>query len=659
MRKKVFISYSHKDAEWLERLRIHLMPLERDYDIDVWDDSKISPGLNWREEIKKAVESAKVAVLLVSADFLASKFIAEDELPPLLRAAKEQGATILSVILSPSRFNSTISLSQFQAVNHPSNPIIKMPRGEQEEIFVQVSEAIEGSLNLPSIINSARLSANETEILAARPQVNFARRIQATYDEPLPLTHLEAPQLKRVPEPNTTIEPSAVADNVIDLAVHFDNYQTVIYRNGHGIVVSEPSIIAINALTNTIEAVGRDAEKFFYGVSNIAIYRPIKDGKVTDRRLAEKILHHFINKACSSSSQVRPRVVIAIPHELTQAERRALIGATYNARAAEVYLVGRILCAAIGIGITTRRPHGNMTVYVSESAVEIIAISHDGHSSFQPEGVARSEIGSDIVQYIKWKYNLQIGEQMAEDIKIKMGSAFPLDKPLSMEVRGLNLIEGIPKTITITDEEVRMALADSVSAIVNAIKVAWERIPKELAVDVIDGGIILTGAVAQLKRLDKRLSVETGLPVSIANDPETCVTHGAGIMLSDFKLPVEERYSQSPKEKIIKVIDNAINPIAGFFSSDLAIDIGSRSTLVFARGRGIVVSEPSIVAINKITNQIEAVGRGAKEMVGRSPGNTRGVRTHTARVGRRYCRARHCAHRRRRPSEESGQAPLN
>jgi len=626
-RQKVFISYSHQDAEWLTRLRVHLRPLERDYDIEVWDDTKIIPGSHWREEIKRAVESAKVAVLLVSADFLASKFIVEDELPPLLKAAANEGATILSVILSPSRFTNTESLSRFQSVNHPSAPIINMARGEQEEMFVRVSEEIERYIKSSSIIKATRLPAGSTETSIISPAEITIKRIQTSRDDDLPPTAVEPAQPKKVLEPNKASQSSAIPDVAIDLAISFDSYQISVYRKGHGIVISEPSIIAINALTNTVEAFGKDVEKYFHGVSNIAIYNPINDGKVSDRVLAEKILRYFIDKASGSDNiQIRSRVVIAIPPSLTQAERRALVDTVYNAKVSEVYLVDRILCAAVGAGETTRKPHGNMTVYVGKSSIEIIAISQDGRASSQPEGVAAGDMKNDITQYIKRKYNLLIGDNIAEEIKLKLGSAFPLNDPLTMEVRGLNSIEGIPKTITITDDEVREALADAVSEIVHAVRVALERTPRQVAADIIGGGIILTGAEGNLNRLDKRLAIETGLPVSMANDPQSCVVLGAGKMLSDFKLPVEKRLSRTFEWKVINLVDRIITPIARLFSSDLAIDFSTNNTLIYAKGRGIVTAEPSILAINKLTKLPIAVGKAAKEMFGRAPNNVALVR---------------------------------
>src|ERR687890_400904 len=294
-----------------------------------------------------------------------------------------------------------------------------------------------------------------------------------------------------------------------DLAIDLGTANTLVYAKGRGIVVSEPSIVAINKVTNQVEAVGRGAEK---------------------------MLQHFIRKAHNGKSWVRPRVVIGIPSEITQVERRAVEDSAYRAKASEVYLVEEAMCAAIGAGLPITEPHGNMIVDIGGGTTDIAVISLSGIVYSRAVRVAGNEMDEAITQYIKRKYNLLIGERTAEAIKIQLGSAFPLDEPLSMDVRGRNLIEGIPKTITITDEEVREALADSVATIVNAVRVALERTPPELSADIVERGIVLTGGGALLKNLDKRLSIETGLPVSVAEDPLSSVVLGAGKMLSDFNL---------------------------------------------------------------------------------------------------------------------------
>src|SRR5919205_140511 len=287
-----------------------------------------------------------------------------------------------------------------------------------------------------------------------------------------------------------------------DLAIDLGTANTLVYAKGRGIVVSEPSIVAINKVTNTPEAVGKEAKEMLGRTpGNIVAIRPMKDGVIANFEVTEKMLQHFIRKAHNGKTWVSPRVVIGIPSEITQVER-----------------------------------HGNMIVDIGGGTTDIAVISLSGIVYSRAVRVAGNEMDEAITQYIKRKYNLLIGERTAEAIKIELGSAFPLDEPLSMDVRGRNLIEGIPKTITITDDEVREALADSVSTIVNAVRVALERTPPELSADIVERGIVLTGGGALLKNLDKRLSIETGLPVSLADDPLASVVLGTGKMLSDFDL---------------------------------------------------------------------------------------------------------------------------
>jgi rod shape-determining protein MreB len=319
-----------------------------------------------------------------------------------------------------------------------------------------------------------------------------------------------------------------------DLAIDLGTANTLVYAKGRGIVVSEPSIVAINKVTNQVEAVGRDAKEMLGRTpGNIVAIRPMKDGVIANFEVTEKMLQHFIRKAHNGKTWVSPRVVIGIPSEITQVERRAVEDSAYRAKASEVYLVEEAMAAAIGAGLPITEPHGNMVVDIGG---DIAVISLSGIVYSRAVRVAGNEMDEAIISYIKRKYNLLIGERTAEAIKIELGSAYPLDEPLSYEVRGRNLIEGIPKTITMTDEEVREALADSIATIINAVRVALERTPPELSADIVERGIVLTGGGALLKNLDKRLSIETGLPVSVAEDPLASVVLGTGKMLSDFDL---------------------------------------------------------------------------------------------------------------------------
>jgi len=248
------------------------------------------------------------------------------------------------------------------------------------------------------------------------------------------------------------------------------------------------------------------------------------------------MLQHFIRKAHNGRTWVSPRVIIGIPSEITQVERRAVEDSAYRAKASEVYLVEEAVAAAIGAGLPITEPHGNIVVDIGGGTTDIAVLSLGGVVYAKAVRTAGDAMDSAVAEYVKRKYNLLIGERTAEEIKVQLGSAFPLSESLSMEVRGRNLVEGIPKTVLVTDEEVRAALEPCVVGIVDAVRVALERTPPEVSADIIDRGIVLTGGGALLKNLDERLKAETGLPVFVADDPLTSVVLGAGKMLSDFAL---------------------------------------------------------------------------------------------------------------------------
>jgi rod shape-determining protein MreB len=322
-----------------------------------------------------------------------------------------------------------------------------------------------------------------------------------------------------------------------DLAIDLGTANTLVYAKGRGIVVCEPSIVAINRITNRVEAVGSEAKEMLGRTpGNIIAIRPMRDGVIANFEVTERMLQHFIRQAHHGKTWVSPRVVIGIPSEITQVERRAVEDSAYRAKASEVYLVEEALAAAIGAGLPITEPGGNMVVDIGGGTTDVAVISLSGIVYSNSLRVAGNEMDEAITQYIKRKYNLLIGERTAETIKITLGSACPLDEPLSSEVRGRNLIEGIPKTITVTDEEIREALAESVAAIVNLVRVALEKTPPELSADIFERGIVLTGGGALIKNFDKRLMIETGLPVTVADEPLLSVVLGAGQMLSDFEL---------------------------------------------------------------------------------------------------------------------------
>jgi rod shape-determining protein MreB len=322
-----------------------------------------------------------------------------------------------------------------------------------------------------------------------------------------------------------------------DLAIDLGTANTLVYAKGRGIVVSEPSIVAVNRVTGKVEAVGRDAKEMLGRTpGNIVAIRPMKDGVIADFEITEKMLSHFIHRAHNRSTLVRPRIVIGIPSEVTQVEKRAVKDSALKAKASEVYLIDQAMAAAIGAGLPITEPSGNMVVDIGGGTTDIAVISLAGIVYSKSVRVAGNEMDEALIQYIKKKYNLLVGERSAEQIKFEIGSAFPLDEPMTMEIKGRDLIEGIPKTLTVTDAEIREALQEPVSIIVNAVRVALERTPPELSADIVDRGIVLTGGGSLLRNLDRLLREETGLPVSVAEDPLSSVVLGTGKMLSDFDL---------------------------------------------------------------------------------------------------------------------------
>ena len=269
---------------------------------------------------------------------------------------------------------------------------------------------------------------------------------------------------------------------------------------------------------------------------NIVAIKPMKDGVIADFKVTERMLNYFIQKAHGRKMLVHPRIVIGVPSEITQVEKRAVMDSAYRAKASEVHLVEQAMVAAIGAGLPITEPSGNMVVDIGGGTTDVAVISLSGIVYSRSVRVAGNEMDDAVMQFMKRKYNLLIGERTAEAIKMEVGSAYPLDKPLTMEIKGRNLIEGVPRTITVNDTEIREALGECVATIINAIRVALERTPPELSADISDRGIVLTGGGALLKNLDKRIREETGLPVSIADDPLASVVLGTGRMLSDFRL---------------------------------------------------------------------------------------------------------------------------
>ncbi|MEE8349319.1 MAG: rod shape-determining protein [Acidobacteriota bacterium] len=322
-----------------------------------------------------------------------------------------------------------------------------------------------------------------------------------------------------------------------DLAIDLGTANTLVYARGRGIVVNEPSIVAINRNTGKVEAIGHEAKKMLGRTpGNIVAIKPMKDGVIADFDITEEMLKYFIKRAHNRNHWLSPRIVICIPSEITQVEKRAVRESALRARASEVYLLEEAMAAAIGAGLPITEPGGNLIVDIGGGTTDIAVISLSGPVYGRSVRVAGNEMDEAIIQYIKRKHNLLIGERSAEQVKIEIGSAAPLSEKMTMEIKGRDLIEGIPKTIVITDEEVREALSDTIDIIVNAIRVALERTPPELSADIVDKGIVVTGGGALLKNLDVRMKEETGLPIFLAEDPLSSAVLGTGKVLEDLAL---------------------------------------------------------------------------------------------------------------------------
>ena len=322
-----------------------------------------------------------------------------------------------------------------------------------------------------------------------------------------------------------------------DLAIDLGTANTLVFAKGQGIVVREPSVVVINKLTNRIEAVGIEAKEMLGRTpGNIESIRPMKDGVIADFEVTERMLEYFIKKAHGRKMYVHPRIVIGVPSEITQVEKRAVRDSAMRAGASEVFLVEQAMMAAIGAGLPITEPSGNMIVDIGGGTTDVAVISLAGTVYSRSVRIAGNEMDVAIIQYLKRKYNLLIGERTAEQIKIQLGSAYPLKEELRMDIKGRDLVEGVPKTLTISDEEIREALAEPVATIVEAVRMALERTPPELSADIMDKGIVLSGGGALLRNLDQRLRDETGLPVVLAEDPLASVVLGTGRVLSDIDL---------------------------------------------------------------------------------------------------------------------------
>jgi rod shape-determining protein MreB and related proteins len=320
-----------------------------------------------------------------------------------------------------------------------------------------------------------------------------------------------------------------------DIGIDLGTANTLVYVKDRGIVLREPSVVAIQQGTNRVLAVGEEAKRMLGRTpGNIVAIRPMKAGVIADFEVTEAMLRYFIRKAHNRKWVVRPRIIISVPSGITEVEKRAVKDSATHAGAREVYLIEEPMAAAIGVGLPVQEPAGNMIVDMGGGTTEVAIISLAGIVLSRSVRVGGDEMDEAIVQYLKRVYNLMIGERTAEEIKISIGSAYPLGEEMSTEVKGRDLVAGLPKTLTITSEEIREALQEPVSAIVEAIRITLERCPPELSSDLVDRGIVLAGGTSQLRGMDKLIAEQTGLPVHVAEDPLSAVAEGTGVVLHEL-----------------------------------------------------------------------------------------------------------------------------
>ena len=320
-----------------------------------------------------------------------------------------------------------------------------------------------------------------------------------------------------------------------DMAVDLGTANTLVYVRGRGIVLSEPSVVAIDSRSGEVHAVGIEAKRMLGRTpGTISAIRPLKDGVIADFDVTEQMLRHFIQKV-HQHRFAHPRVVVCVPSGVTGVEKRAVEEATLSAGARQAYLIEEPMAAAIGAGLPVGEPSGNMVVDIGGGTTEVAVISLGGIVVSQSIRIGGDEIDESITNYVKREYKLMIGSQTAEEVKLEIGSAFPLEEEVQAEIRGRDLVSGLPKTVVLTSEEVRMAIEEPVQAIIDAVKETLDRTPPELAADIMDRGIMLAGGGALLQGLDDRLRDETQMPVHLAESPLTCVAVGSGRSLEEFE----------------------------------------------------------------------------------------------------------------------------
>ncbi|MDF2567961.1 MAG: rod shape-determining protein MreB [Oscillospiraceae bacterium] len=322
-----------------------------------------------------------------------------------------------------------------------------------------------------------------------------------------------------------------------DIGIDLGTANTLVFMKGKGIIIREPSVVAVDTRTDTVRCVGQEAKDVIGRTpGSIVAVRPLKDGVIADFDITTRMLQEFIRKAINKSIFARPRVIICIPSGVTGVERRAVKDASEQAGAKKVWIIEEPMAAAMGAGLPVEEPTGSMVVDIGGGTSEVAVISLGGIVAAKSVRVGGDEFDTSIINYIKRKYNLLIGERTAENIKIGIGSAYPFEEELKMDIKGRNLLNGLPENIGITSTEIREALAEPLSKVVDAIKVTLEKTPPELAADIIDQGITLTGGGALLRGLDKLVAEETGMPVHVAENPLDCVAEGTGKVLENIDI---------------------------------------------------------------------------------------------------------------------------
>ncbi|CAO5169799.1 dynamic cytoskeletal protein MreB [Frankia sp. AiPs1] len=352
-------------------------------------------------------------------------------------------------------------------------------------------------------------------------------------------TGVAAPEAARTASPREGRYPSMSSSLSFlgrDMAVDLGTANTLVYVRGRGIVLNEPSVVAINTTTSGILAVGTDAKRMIGRTpGNVVAVRPLKDGVIADFETTERMLRYFIQKVHRRRHFAKPRLVVCVPSGITGVEQRAVKDAGYEAGARRVFIIEEPMAAAIGAGLPVHEPTGNMVVDIGGGTTEVAVISLGGIVTSQSIRTAGDELDVAIISYVKKEYSLMLGERTAEEIKMAIGSAYKVPEEPSAEIRGRDLVTGLPKTIVVTAEEIRKAIEEPVNAVIDAVKVTLDRCPPELSGDIMDRGIVLTGGGALLRGLDERLRHETGMPIHIAENPLHSVAMGSGKCVEEFE----------------------------------------------------------------------------------------------------------------------------